>query len=41
MPKYGIAITLIILAALLFLSDDIRSDWLGFNSSPVNLSGAW
>ena len=39
MPKFGIAVVLIVLAVLFVFRDDIRSDWLGFQGSAYSLRG--
>ena len=40
MPKFGIIAILIILAIVVFMSDDIRSDWLGMTRTGSFYSGA-
>jgi hypothetical protein len=41
MPKFGIAVALIILAVVVFMSDDIRSDWLGLTGSGSTNTFGW
>jgi hypothetical protein len=40
MPKFGIIAVLVILAAVAFLSDDIRTDWLGMTRTSSSYVGA-
>jgi hypothetical protein len=41
MPKFGIAAVLIILAIIIFMSDDIRTDWLGMSRTGSAYVGGW
>jgi hypothetical protein len=41
MPKFGIAVALIILAIVALMSDDIRSDWLGLSKDSSSYVGGW
>ncbi len=41
MPKLGIIAVLIILAIVVFMSDDIRTDWLGMSSTGSDYVGGW
>ena len=41
MPKFGIALVLIALAIVVFMSDDIRTDWLGMTRTGSAYTGGW